>query len=145
MKETLTCSSCRSSWKREKTRGRKPVLCPKCVKADGLVQKPIQNNKPVKTKPKQVKLQNKIVKTEPKLDVTLSDVNSENTHFDIKAVYKAFYPKVQDKQLENQKSGSQWKCPSCGYVLKVYIPISDIPVHKCTPDMVSTKELKRIS
>lgn len=144
MKETLTCSSCNSSWKRNKTRGRKPVLCPKCVKSDAHFQKPIQNNKPVKAKPRPVKIENKIIKTEPKLDVATAK-ETQTSDFDIKAVYKAFYPKVQDKQLENQKSGSQWKCTSCGYVLKVYIPLSDIPVHKCTPGMVSTKELKRIS
>lgn len=35
--ETLVCSSCSKKWKREKTRGRKPVTCPKC--APTLIQK----------------------------------------------------------------------------------------------------------
>ena len=32
MKETLICSICKNNWKRELTRGRKPTVCPKCVK-----------------------------------------------------------------------------------------------------------------
>ena len=31
MKEKLTCTQCEKTWSREKTRGRKPVLCPKCA------------------------------------------------------------------------------------------------------------------
>ena len=31
--ETLVCSSCSKRWKRQKTRGRKPVVCPKCLSA----------------------------------------------------------------------------------------------------------------
>lgn len=37
--ETLVCNSCSKKWKRTKTRGRKPVTCPKC--APTLVQKTI--------------------------------------------------------------------------------------------------------
>jgi len=29
--EILTCLSCSSTWKRKRTRGRKPKLCPSCV------------------------------------------------------------------------------------------------------------------
>lgn len=31
MKEKLTCTQCEKTWSRQKTRGRKPVLCPKCA------------------------------------------------------------------------------------------------------------------
>lgn len=31
MKEKLTCTQCQKTWSREKTRGRKPILCPKCA------------------------------------------------------------------------------------------------------------------
>ncbi len=29
--ETLTCTQCSSTWNRQKTRGRKPKLCPSCI------------------------------------------------------------------------------------------------------------------
>jgi hypothetical protein len=139
MKETLTCSSCRKSWKREKARGRKPLVCPKCARSNALVSQPIQNQKPIKTEPK------KAIKTQPKIvPKTQETQTTKSSRFDISVVYKTLYPKVEDKQLENQKSGSSWKCSSCGYVLKVFIPICDIPVHKCSPHMISEKQLKRI-
>ena len=31
MKEKLTCTQCEKTWSRQKTRGRKPILCPKCA------------------------------------------------------------------------------------------------------------------
>lgn len=31
-KESLTCEICSSSWTRKKTRGRKPKVCPQCIK-----------------------------------------------------------------------------------------------------------------
>lgn len=32
LKETLNCETCSSSWVRERTRGRKPRVCPECIK-----------------------------------------------------------------------------------------------------------------
>ena len=131
MKEKLICSFCSKSWKRELTRGRKPILCPKCSDAHTQVSTPIQKKKTVKTK-------SKIIPKPQNIE------DSEISNLDISAVYKTLYPKVENEQLNDQKSGSQWKCSACGFILKVYIPLSDIPIHKCRPDMVSIRLLKRI-
>lgn len=32
LKESLTCEVCSSSWMRKRTRGRKPKVCPQCIK-----------------------------------------------------------------------------------------------------------------
>jgi len=127
MKETLNCSSCGKNWKRDRVRGRKPIFCPKCV---------ANNTEP----PKEI-IQN-ITKPVEKVEHKVQDTEKDSLLHD---VYKFFYPKVTDDQLKNQKSGSKWQCPSCNYLLTLYIPISDIPYHKCTPSSTTGRELKRIS
>lgn len=38
MKETLICTACSNSWSRQRTRGRKPFLCPSCSSQELPVQ-----------------------------------------------------------------------------------------------------------
>lgn len=152
MKESLTCNSCGCTWKRDKTRGRKPHFCPKCVKAQALEElKPVEKkSKPApekvivkrgrKAKPiaqsnseSEVEV-NKEVKVKPTSELTISKVIS------------SFHPKPANyKELqESTKNGSTWKCTNCGNILKLEISITDIPVHRCTPNMVSVKPYERI-
>jgi hypothetical protein len=45
MKEKLTCNSCSKNWTRNRTRGRKPLFCPKCAEtlsSQKQIQKPIK-------------------------------------------------------------------------------------------------------
>lgn len=131
MEETLKCTSCNKKWTRTKARGRKPVFCPKCIaKATTPPKEVIQSL----TKPAQKQ------QDPPKVD---SDVSEEKKI--ISSVYKYFFPEAQDDQLKNQKSGSKWQCPSCNYTLTLYVKISDVPYHKCTPSSSTKRELKRIS
>lgn len=126
MEETLKCGTCGKNWNRPKTRGRKPVLCPQCV-AD------------VTEPPKEI-IQNLTTKnTDSKQQV------SERPKNIISSVYRSLYPKVENDQLKNQKPGTKWKCTSCGYVLTVYVSLADIPVHKCDPNSITQRELKRVS
>lgn len=37
MKESLICSKCSKTWKRERSRGRKPHLCPTCLKSQSSI------------------------------------------------------------------------------------------------------------
>lgn len=37
--ETLTCQSCNKEWNRESTRGRKPKVCPSCIRIEKVVVK----------------------------------------------------------------------------------------------------------
>jgi predicted RNA-binding Zn-ribbon protein involved in translation (DUF1610 family) len=131
MEETLKCTSCSKKWTRPKTRGRKPTFCPTCIaNATEPPKEVIQNiTKPLETKENTTE-NNSCIREDKKI---------------ISSVYKYFFPEVEDEQLKNQKSGSKWQCPSCGYVLTVFVKINDIPYHKCTPSSTSKRELKRIS
>jgi hypothetical protein len=40
MKEKLTCIKCSKNWKRERVRGRKPLLCPNCTVSSEQLLKP---------------------------------------------------------------------------------------------------------
>jgi len=127
MEETLKCTSCNKKWTRIKTRGRKPVFCPKCIAKTTEPPKEIIQSL---NKPSQIQEDKPQVADDKKL---------------IQNVYKYFFPEVQDDQLNNQKSGSKWQCPSCKYTLTLYVAISDIPYHRCTPSSSTKRELKRIS
>lgn len=131
MEETLKCTSCNKKWTRTKTRGRKPVFCPKCIAK-------------TTTPPKEV-IQSLTDSLQKQQDLSSSDSVVDEEKKLISSVYKYFFPEVEDDQLKNQNSGSRWQCPSCKYELTLYVKISDIPYHKCTPSSATKRELKRIS
>ena len=130
MEETLTCSQCSKKWKRQKARGRKPIICPKCVANNTQPPEPIQKTTTVSTKPK------------------VETLAAQPDKSLLVAIYQSLYPKPNknDEQLKNQgPSGSVWKCTHCNYVLKIGVVLSDIPTHKCSEHSVRVRELQRIS
>jgi hypothetical protein len=154
MKETLTCTQCNSNWKREVSRGRKPVLCPKCLK-----QSLKSHSTPVKKASKQVA--RPALKTAPSRKVSKPPVSpsrtpSQNplpkpvedpsTDFDIRQVYSILSPKPKNYQelLSSTKNGSTWQCPLCKHIISVAISILQPPSHRCTPTTVTEKEFVRI-
>lgn len=152
MKESLTCSSCGCTWKRDKTRGRKPHFCPKCVKAQALDEIKSVNKKQKITSEKVIAKRGR--KAKPVLESNFQQKVEDNKEVKIKQtseltiskVINSFHPKPANyKELqESTKNGSTWKCTNCGNILKLEISITDIPVHRCTPNMVSVKPYERI-
>ena len=141
MKESLTCTGCGATWKRDKSRGRKPHFCPKCVKlqlqettAKEVKSRKI-NVKPVISKQSdQSNLQELSVETKIKSDLTLNQIIS------------CLNPKRHDSaQLaESTKNGSTWQCPSCKSITELFVSVNDIPTHRCTPNTVTVKFMERI-
>jgi DNA-directed RNA polymerase subunit RPC12/RpoP len=130
MEETLVCSQCSKKWKRQTSRGRKPIVCPKCVATNTQPPESIQKKTTVFTEPK---IENLAAQPEKSFLAT---------------IYQALYPKPDknNDQLKNQaSSGSTWKCPNCSFILKIGVIVSDIPTHKCNEHSVRVRELKRIS
>lgn len=111
MHETLVCESCNKSWKRQVSRGRKPKLCKQCFKKS--INKSAE---PAKKNAEPV-----VVEKKESINITPGDV------------FRAVFPSSTDakKLIEETKNGSQWKCTKCGATLEVYVPLSDIPTHKC--------------
>lgn len=131
MEEKLTCSQCSKTWSRVRSRGRKPVLCPKCVASN--TTPPVQTQKP--TKP--------LDTSKPDFKDQLNDDKSK-----LALVYQSLYPvpSRDDDQLKNQNpNGSTWKCDHCGYTIKIGVILSDIPTHKCNENSVRRRTLHRIS
>jgi hypothetical protein len=134
MKESLTCTLCSATWKRDKSRGRKPHFCPKCVKLQ-LQQAAIKEVSTRKIKAKPIAKQPQTsVQSNPKSDLTLSQVVA------------SLNPKRHDSaQLaESTKNGSVWQCPVCKSITEVFVPINHVPTHRCTPNTVSAKLMERI-
>ena len=125
MKETLTCTQCEKRWRRERSRGRKPHLCPKCVKASTKTQskKVVEVVEVTKVK-KARKIAAKIIQAS-------SNKDKENTELSVGKVFSYYHPS-DDKLKEETKGGSKWKCKHCGYTLSVKFSVSAVPTHKCT-------------
>ena len=123
MEEELTCTSCSSTWKRVRTRGRKPLLCPSCL--SGQAQTIISTQTP-------------IIKSSQK-DSVFSDLS-------VSSVHSQMHPKPSNHQelKESTKNGSIWKCPGCGSTLKMFVSLSAVPTHRCTPDTVTLKIMERV-
>lgn len=134
MQESLICSVCEKTWKRNKTRGRKPTVCTKCLKSSIKVS----NRKP--KQPNQ--------KSEPKINVPDNNVNSNKNISKItpRLVYQSLYPKDPSfKELgESTKNGSIWKCKGCGHVMRLDLAITAIPTHKCSPNFSKISLYERI-
>lgn len=144
MKETLTCSMCDKTWKRDKSRGRKPTACPKCAKA---VAKNKEDEKKQSVK--------RSVKAEPVEVIETIEVNSVNSAVDVRSksevsiydVYKSIYPKPPDYQqfLESTKNGSEWFCKSCKKTLRSEVALTVPPTHRCPEKSSNIKEYERVS
>lgn len=126
MEEELTCTVCHNSWRRLKVRGRKPLACPSCSDLDQTL---------IVSLPKDSISKNK--------DQTKKEISNITPHI----VYNALHPKPSNYKdlLESTKKGSVWKCPSCGYVLELSLPVIDVPTHRCTPDAINIKPFERLS
>lgn len=129
MEEELTCTSCSSTWKRTRLRGRKPLLCPACTSLESTV----------------IKLASPEVKISES-EVVPKNTSSESSDLSVSKVHSMMHPRPVNYQdmLESTKKGSKWKCPGCGSILTMLVGISDVPTHRCTPGMVSLKLMERI-
>lgn len=140
MKESLVCTICEQTWKRERTRGRKPTSCPSC---SSLSTDPV--SEPIKKKSRTN------IKKEPKVSVekkvNLKTETPIKSNLTVSKVVSVLHPrpKVAEELQESTKNGSQWICPGCKHVITLYVAITDIPTHRCTPDMVSVKICERLS
>lgn len=150
MKETLTCSNCERNWKRDKSRGRKPNFCPKCVK---VLAREEENSKKaklaMKTAPfrKVSKPPTKVSPPPAKAPVKPSEDSPKHLEgLDIRQVFSILSPKPRNyRELsESTKNGSTWQCPVCKTVVKINVAIVQPPAHRCTPTTVTEKEFVRI-
>lgn len=132
MKETLTCSSCKKNWKREKSRGRKPVFCPSCTKK-------IVNSKPEKVVKKEVQLKTEQPKSEI-VSISKDEFKIKNI---ISQVYRDYYPENKDL-IEETKNGSHWHCPRCRQDLVIHVPVCAVPTHHCPPNSSLIKPYERV-
>lgn len=132
MKESLTCSSCNKTWKREKSRGRKPILCPSCTKK----ALALKQEKPIK----------QIVKKEieqPKAEIVSISKDELKIKNIISQVYRDYYPDNKDL-VESTKNGSHWHCPRCRQDLIMHVPVCAIPTHHCPPNSSLIKPYERV-
>ena len=136
MQESLVCSVCEKTWKRNKTRGRKPTVCPKCLKSV------IQDSQP---KPKQPNQKSEAKKSDPvkPTEVTVKKNSSEVT---AQKVYQSLYPKDPsfEELRESTKNGSVWKCTACGHIMQLTLAITAVPTHKCSPTSSKINLYERI-
>jgi hypothetical protein len=150
MKETLTCSNCKKNWKRDKSRGRKPTLCPKCIKILSREEEISKKSKlAMKTAPfrKVSKPPTRVSPQPPKAPVKPSEDSPKQPEgLDIRQVFSILSPKPRNyRELsESTKNGSIWQCPVCKIVVEINIAIVQPPAHRCTPTTVTEKEFVRI-
>jgi len=129
MKEKLTCATCNKNWHREKTRGRKPHQCPKCVKAE---QKQQTAKKTVVDIIQVKKNQRKVIATPiAQASSQNAENNQNNKELSVGQIFNYYHPSDQ-KLKEETKGGSTWKCKRCGYTLTVKLSLTAVPTHKCT-------------
>lgn len=122
MEESLVCTICKKSWKRQRSRGRKPKICPSCISLDSSLDLSSRPSPPSPSSP------------------------THSSEIPVGKIYQAFHPKPSNYKelLESTKNGSTWKCPGCGHVIKINMAITSPPTHKCSPNMVSIKVCTRI-
>jgi|688.fasta_scaffold433807_3 hypothetical protein len=134
MQESLVCSVCEKTWKRNKTRGRKPTVCPKCLKSSIQVSEPKQKQPNQKSKAKISESIKSIVDDKKTSDVTY------------KQIYKSLYPKDPsfEELRESTKNGSIWKCQACANIIRLDVAVTAIPTHKCNPNSNKINLYERI-
>jgi len=134
MQESLICSVCEKTWKRNKTRGRKPTVCTKCLKSS------IQASN---SKPKQPNQ-----KSEPKINIPDNNLNSDKKTLELtpRHVYSSLYPRdpLSKEIAESTKNGSTWKCKGCGNIMRLDLSITAVPTHKCSPNSSKINLYERI-
>jgi hypothetical protein len=148
MKETLVCSICEKNWKRDLTRGRKPTVCPKCVKA--AEKQAVLNKKLLEAKqsPTVVKARRKVKAVE--IVETVAAVEPEVVQPKIKLskslVYRDYYPLPSDykEMIESTKNGSEWHCPDCKKTYVSQVPLVVAPTHRCPPLSTKIKSFERV-
>jgi hypothetical protein len=127
MKETLTCTQCEKRWKRERSRGRKPNFCPKCVKDQN---KKIQHDKKNIVQVTEVKKDKKIFKLQKQnRALNSTENNSSKEELSVGLIYNYYHPS-DNKLREETKGGSKWKC-KCGYTFETKFSLTATPTHKC--------------
>ena len=146
MKETLTCTTCSKKWKRERSRGRKPHLCPSCIKQTAPVKvSKIETQKAKKTRAVPAK---KISTQQQPLEMVASNNQSSSKDGDITVgqVFAAYHPRhpKADELIEQTKGGSVWRCTHCKKEIKLHLPVTAPPTHKCS-DSGKSKTCERIS
>jgi len=149
MKELLTCTKCERRWRREKTRGRKPVVCPKCVKA--ATKKAATPEKKTAVQVEQVKTKKprakRSVEAKPKVIAVNSTQEQDENSADLTVgkVYSIMHPKPANSEdlKKSTKGGSTWKCTSCKKVIKLILPVTAPPTHKCS-DASKPKPCERV-
>ena len=131
MQESLTCSLCSKTWKRNKTRGRKPTICPKCIKL---------STPPSVLKTKSVSSPKLSPQIQKPIEIKSSSEITQNQ------VYQVLYPKDPSHKelLESTKNGSTWRCTACGNIIKLAVAVSAIPTHKCSPSSSKINLYERI-
>jgi len=125
MKETLTCTQCEKRWRREKSRGRKPHLCPKCVKATTKTQ-PVKKTVVQVVEVKKPKKIRRITRKQ----IQASTENNNENKLTVGEIYQYFHP-ANEKLKEETKGGSTWKC-RCGYTIQIKFSLTATPTHKCS-------------
>lgn len=170
MKETLVCSSCTKTWKREVARGRKPVMCPKCIKIETVTkekilkakEKVIAKKNAVKTKTENLSVR-KEVKTEDtsvattkrrkiaavevqQMTICVEEVKVNENKLSLADVYEDYYPHPANYKefIESTKGGSVWDCPTCKKVVKLEVPLVVPPTHRCPQNSTKVKEYQRV-
>jgi hypothetical protein len=139
MKEQLTCTQCAKNWRREKTRGRKPTVCPKCIKTNtlSLPKKKVVEVQEVITK----RVKKRSVDVLPLKIQASSDNNasSDKEGLSVGKVYQYYHPTPPDAQelRESTKKGSSWRCKVCKYEFNIPLPISAPPTHRCSENSKS--------
>jgi hypothetical protein len=134
MQESLVCSVCEKTWKRNKTRGRKPTVCPKCLKSS------IQISEPKQKQPNQ--------KSEAKISEPIKSIVEDKKTSDVtyKQIYQSLYPKDPsfEELRESTKNGSIWKCQACANVIRLDVAVTATPTHKCNPNSNKINLYERI-
>lgn len=123
MEEELTCTSCSSTWKRARLRGRKPLLCPTCLSGQS----------------------QKVIIDQP-VNVSIPEAPTASFDLSVSKIHTQLHPKPANYQelQESTKNGSTWKCPGCGSTLKMFLALTAVPTHRCTPDTVTLKTMERV-
>ena len=146
MKETLICSICKNNWKRELTRGRKPTVCPKCVK---LAQKEAAKVKKTAQPKVFVPVAKRKIKAVEIVE-TVAEVKSEIVQPKIKLskslVYRDYYPLPSNYKelIESTKNGSEWHCPDCKKTYASQVALVVPPTHHCPQLSTKVKSFQRV-
>ena len=153
MKETLTCTVCEKNWKRDITRGRKPTVCPRCVKAQ-LKEESRLRNAQAKARDKATSAQ--LVERSTKQSKKTSPPPAPPSHepavevqskpkITAAMVLRDYYPKASEDLISSTAKGSEWHCSYCKKTLKMNVALSAVPTHHCPPNTTRVKAFERVS